>query len=219
MGKGAYLRPPAADSIDGVPIVVADDHGELRRYGPGGSLAWMADWTAAYTLPILGPFGPGGAWAILRAGGIHGLELLDGDGTTIWRTEADLWEFASSVPAVGDPSGRGEQVLGAVTRGGAFTAVDVATGRTRWTLELGCAPNDTSVIAVDIDGDGRDEFIVGLPDGRLLCIGEDGNSQGRVAWTVAFDAAVANHIVVDLDGDGVAELVIATADGQVRWLA
>ena len=74
-GKGAYLRLPAADSLDGLATVVADDHGELRRYGADGSPAWMADWTAAYTLPILGPFGPGGEWAILRAGGIHGLEL------------------------------------------------------------------------------------------------------------------------------------------------
>jgi hypothetical protein len=218
-GKGAYGRPPAAGSIDGLPVVVADDHGELRRYGPDGVPAWMADWTAAYTLPILGPFGPGGEWAVLRAGGIHGLELLDASGTTIWRTESELWEFASSAPAVADPSGRGDLALGAVTRSGAFVCIETGTGRTRWTLDLGTAPNGTSVVAADIDDDGRDEFVVGLPDGRLLCIGEGMDGQGRIEWTLAFDAAVANPAVVDLDGDGIAELVVATADGQVRWLA
>ena len=110
-------------------------------------------------------------------------------------------------------------MLGAVTRGGAFVCTDIKTGRTRWELDLGTAPNGTSVVAADIDGDGRDEFIVGLPDGRLLCIGEGDDAQGLIEWSVAFDVAVANPIVVDLDGDGIAELVVATADGQVRWLA
>jgi outer membrane protein assembly factor BamB len=138
---------------------------------------------------------------------------------TVWRTESNLWEFASSTPAVADTSGRGDIVIGAVTRSGAFACIETGTGRTRWTLDLGTAPNGTSVVAADIDGDGRDEFVVGLPDGRLLCIGERADGQGRIRWSVAFDAAVANPIVVDLDGDGIAELVIATADGQVRWLA
>jgi hypothetical protein len=217
-GKGAYLRVPATDWIDGVPTVVSDDHGELRRYGPDGTETWMADWTAAYTLPILGPFGPGGAWAILRAGGIHGLELLDAGGATIWRTESELWEFASSTPAVADPSGNGNLALGSVTRGGAFVCTEITTGVTRWTLDLGTSPNATSVIAADVDGDGRDEFVVGLPDGRLLCIGEGADGLGRITWSIAFEAAVSNPIVVDLDGDGIAELVVATADGQVRWL-
>ena len=219
LAKGAYLRPPAADIVDGELTVVSDDHGELRRYGPDGSQAWLADWTAAYTLPILGPFGPDGSWSILRAGGIHGLELLDAAGATIWRTEADLWEFASSSPAIGDPAGTGELMLGALTRGGAFVCVAAGTGRTRWTLDLGTSPSDTSIVAADIDGDGRDEFIVGLPDGRLVGIGESPDGAGRIKWSLRFDAAVANPIVVDLDGDGVAELVVATADGQVRWLS
>jgi outer membrane protein assembly factor BamB len=216
--KGAYLRPPAVDTVGGLPAVVSDDHGELRRYGATGAIAWLADWTAAYTLPIVGPFGAGGSWAILRAGGIHGLELLDERGLTIWRTDAELWEYASSTPAVGFPGTDREPVLGAVARGGAFRAIDVRTGSLRWELDLGSAPNASSIVAADLDGDGRDEFLVGLPNGRLVCLGEEAPGTGNIDWTATFDSAVANPIVVDLDGDGVAELVVATADGQVRWL-
>ena len=49
---------PAVDVVDGVPVVIADDHGELRRYDGAGSVAWVSDWTAAYTMPIPGPWGP-----------------------------------------------------------------------------------------------------------------------------------------------------------------
>jgi outer membrane protein assembly factor BamB len=218
--KGAYLRPPAADVVDGAPVILSDDHGELRRYGANGSVAWMSDWTAAYTMPIPGPFGPDGSWAVLRAGGIHGLELLDAGGATIWRTDTDLWEYASSVPAIGRVGAHAAtSSLGVVTRSGVFACVDVRTGKTRWELDLGCPPNASSVVAADLDGDGTDEFVVGLPDGRLVCLGEDGRGSGEIRWTLPFDAAVSNSIVVDLDGDGLAQLVVATADGQVRWLA
>jgi len=121
---------------------------------------------------------------------------------------------------------RREPALGAVTRSGLFRCVDVRSGALRWEIDLGCAPNATAVAAADLDGDGSDEFVVGLPDGRLLCIGErePGVDEGRpgvgeIRWIAQFDSAVGNPIVVDLDGDGSAELVVATADGVVRWLA
>src|SRR5205823_4342935 len=100
-----------------------------------------ADWTAAYTLPIVGPFAPDGGWAVLRAGGIHGLELLDANGATVWRIDSELWEYASSVPAVGRVGPDGVPAVGAVTRSGVFQAIDVRTGRTRWELDVGCPPN------------------------------------------------------------------------------
>ncbi len=217
-GKGAYLRSPAVDVVDGAQVTIADDHGELRTYDASGKIAWVADWTAAYTQPIPGPWGPGGEWAILRAGGIHGLELVDAAGETIWRTDAELWEYASSTPAVGWLGDPRAPALGAMTRGGSFRCIDVRTGGTRWALDLGCAPNATSIVAADVDGDGSDEFIAGLPDGRLVCLGESASGRGVERWSVAFDVAVGNPIVVDLDGDGAAELVVATADGDVRWL-
>ena len=59
--------------------------------------------------------------------------------------------------------------------------------------------------------------IAGLPDGRLVTVGEIGN-KGVILWEKHFDAAVAHTIIADVDGDGSAEIVLSTTDGYVRIL-
>jgi len=76
----------------------------------------------------------------------------------------------------------------------------------------------TSVVAGDVDGDGADEFLTGLPDGRLLCLKEV-QAKGTILWEKQLEAAIANPILADIDGDGSAEILLSTADGFVRILA
>lgn len=214
---GAYLHPPAvADGPNHQPVVVFDDHGKLHRYATNGSLLGVTDWTAAYTLPIVGRLGPSGSWAILRASGIHGVELLDAHGRRRWRREAPLWHFRAGRGAVGIPGEDGRAAVALPARDGTLECLDTATGETRWLHQLG-VPLDASVVAADVDGDGLDEFLVGLPNGRLVAVGE-GSSGVAERWSVQLGAAVANPIVADVDGDGVAEVIVATADGGVHIL-
>lgn len=216
---GAYLHPPAVGAEPhGRPVVVFDDHGWLHRHDADGSHLGRTNWTAAYTLPILGAFGPRGRWAILRASGIHGVELLTASGRRIWRREMPLWHLFAGRAAVGVPGDDRRPVVALPTRGRTLDALDTATGETRWVFDLGTVPESASVVAADVDGDGRDEFLVGLPDGRLLAVGE--TPFGPAArWEVQFSALAGNPIVADLDGDGVGEIIVATADGFVHVLA
>jgi hypothetical protein len=108
-------------------------------------------------------------------------------------------------------------MLGALTEAGVLQCVEAATGRVRWTLDLGSAADETYVVSGDLDGDGRDEFLAGLPDGRLVAAGEK-RGRGVVEWELELDAAIGPLAVADADGDGRAEIVLSTADGAVRVL-
>jgi hypothetical protein len=65
--------------------------------------------------------------------------------------------------------------------------------------------------------DGRDNFLVGLPNGELVAVDER-NGAGVVLWKVAFDAGARETILADVDGDGLLEIVVETVDGRIRVL-
>jgi hypothetical protein len=222
-GHGAYPRVAAAGDIngDGKFEAVADDHGDLRIYGPDGRLtgsnikkSWQPP---AYLLPILGPFLEGGKTGILGVSGFGGMTLHDIGGKVAWKLKGGDWEYYRSYAAVGYPEEPGRPMLGALTEAGVLQCVEAATGRVRWTLDLGSAADETYVASGDLDGDGRDEFLTGLPDGRLVSAGEK-SGRGVVEWELALDAAIGPLAVADADGDGRAEIVLSTADGAVRVL-
>jgi outer membrane protein assembly factor BamB len=214
---GAHLYPPAVlDTPDGWLLVI-DDHGVIAAIGPDGHARWRRNWTAAYSMPITGPFAPYARPGVLRANGIHGVELLGATGRRLWRREAPLWTYAAGPAAIAFPADSTTAVVAMPRREGAIEALTVATGAVRWTLPLDMPIEHASVTGGDVDGDGRDEFLVGLHDGRLLCVAEiDG--QPLVRWTAELPAGVHDAWLADIDGNGVGVIVASTTDGVVRVL-
>ncbi len=220
---GAHPRRPAAADLndDGRCEVIADDHGKLTVYGANGASigtdhAWAE--TPNYSLPIVGPFGAQGDVAILRASGITEVGLAAADAHLIWHFPTDdVWTYYKSLSAAARPLAGGPWTFAALTEDGVFRCIDASTGKDRWQIPLDCAPSGESIVAGDLDGNGEDEFLIGLPDGRLLCIGERGG-KGGVVWMLEFDAAVANPVIADIDGDDKSEIIVSTSDGFVRIL-
>jgi len=84
-----------------------------------------------------------------------------------------------------------------------FRCRDLWTGEVKWELALPEAP-DGPVIAADVDGDGKGEFLTGK-----YCIGTDVDGEGEIRWESPCRFGWA--AIADFDGDGVGE--IACVDG------
>ena len=72
-----------------------------------------------------------------------------------------------------------------------------------------------NLVAGDVEGEGADEWLAGLPDGRVVAVRERGGS-GGVLWEFRCDRPVRDLIFADVDGDGKGELVVETEGGCVR---
>jgi len=219
---GSHPQISAAADLngDGQFEVISDDHGELRIYDSVGKLVSLHPGPPMYTMPIVCKLHSSDKPSILRANGILGLALITNAGEAIWQIQIpqqQLWRYFKSWGAIGDAAGNSKLTFGVLAEDGIFECIDLASGTVRWALDLHCTPTDTSIVAADIDGDGKDEFLLGLSDGRLLCISEK-TQKGSIQWQAQFESGVANPIVADIDGDGVSEIILSTFDGCVRIL-
>lgn len=226
--NGPYPRIAAAADLngDGREEVIVDNHGRQIIYGADGSAKTVAvGWGsprgdgAKYATPIVGPFGPDGATRIVMAGGLDCLETLDADGDRIAKEAvASTYDFEWCGAAVARLRKTQEWDVGTVNCYGVFYCSDVNTCRTRWTFDLGVKPvSSIQISSGDVDSDGRDEFLIGLPDGRLVALTEN-DGKGHVLWTAAFDAGVEEAFLADVDGDGKGEVVADLDDGTVKVL-
>ena len=206
-----------------------DNHGKDLLYGLDGKSRLIAQgWFTTvpgrgdgtkYALPIIGPFGPNGEMRIVMSPGPGcARDARPGGERLARRAFASAYEFDWCGSAVGRIRRSGEWDIGMVTQEGIFHCVDVNTCQTRWTLDLGAkATSPINVVSGDLDGDGRDNFLVGLPNGELVALDEQ-DGAGVILWKVGLDAGVRDVILADVDGDGMLEIIVSTEDGRVRIL-
>lgn len=214
---------------DGREEIVVDNHGMQYVYDLAGQRRMIAhNWGAtipgrgdgcAHAQPVIGRYGPDREWRIVMTPGFSAIETLDAAGERLALQSMEHYNaFSPRAGAVGRVEPPHTWALGVVSALGVFHCVDTETCRDRWTLDLHCPRSaPVGVCAADLDGDGGDEFLAGLPDGRLLAIADRGG-QGVILWTVQLDAAVTDCIVADVRGDGQPVLIVETDDGYVRIL-
>ncbi|MGD9495045.1 MAG: FG-GAP-like repeat-containing protein [Armatimonadota bacterium] len=109
------------------------------------------------------------------------LVLTPRPGTAVYLAELELWGSGEGLEELAIASGAGPTYL--------FNSVHCA----------------------DIDGDGVDEVLAGSSNGKVYCLGAD----GQVRWIHDCDAEVNSVTTVDLAGDGRPAVVVGAMNGLV----
>lgn len=139
--------------------------------------------------------------------------LVVGDlkGNELWSVPTR--EVICNPPTVADlfPGG-GHEIL-TVDRTGLIRCFSSAWGEL-WihSLPSGLAWNQTTIVAADLDADGRIEVLAGGQDGSFLCLDRLGNEVWRYEASGGFSCPPA---VADLDGDGRLEIILTSGSKEL----
>jgi hypothetical protein len=71
--------------------------------------------------------------------------------------------------------------------------------------------------AADLDGDGREELVLGGSDRYLSALAER-SGKARVLWRVPLGSRVGEPVLADLDGDNYAEILVTAEAGRLYCL-
>jgi hypothetical protein len=167
----------------------------------------------AYGSPILVDVDGDSKREILVAGCFGGFGVLRDDYSILWWKRAPFTDMMLRHPGIADVYGDGRICIGICRADGTFTCLEGRTGKELWHLALRTTTAD--IASCDIDGDGKEEFIAGTADGRLVAIGTDERGEGEIRWTVDLEYALGNPVIGDVDGDGFAEILVVSGDAKL----
>jgi len=125
----------------------------------------------------------------------------------MWRTDTE--DGATGAAALANIDGNGRFAVGAAGWSDGFRCYDAATGALMWRLDGGASPV-SNALAMDVDGDSRDEFV--WADGSTIIAAQD----GAVLWETTAPANVRHLAPVDVAGRR--GLLAACDDGVVYVL-
>jgi hypothetical protein len=167
----------------------------------------------AYGSPILLDVDGDGKEEIIVAGCFGGFGVLKDDYSILWWKRTPFTDMMARLPGVADVYGDGRACLGICRADGTFTCLEGTSGKELWHIPLHTTTAD--IASCDIDGDGKEEFIAGTTDGRLIAIGVNPEGEGCIRWTVNLGFALGSPVVADADGDGYAEVLVVSGDGRL----
>jgi outer membrane protein assembly factor BamB len=201
---------------DGTDDVVAGARdGILTAYrGSDGKVLWQHEYPSGiHASPSVADFDQDGKPEILAAWSYGQIAILDGrTGTPRWLTRLEQDDggieglFGSPIPVPGNPG-----VLVAPTAWWGKQDGIIGVGVDQRMFRSFEDRVSASAVVTDLDGDGKNEAVIGTEKGKLVALGIDG---ARAVLATLGGAIEASALVDDVDGDGRYELLVASNDGQ-----
>ena len=165
----------------------------------------------AYCQPMVADFNGDGKNELLWCGPYHhGLTTLDAK--LIWYHKG-----GASMAGLADVDGEGQWELGFTgwEQGHGLRCLNAATGELKWELPLEKNPR-VPVYTVDIDGDGRDEFLFAV--NTVLYAVNGAADSGHILWQKQLPSEPGNLALADVDADGKTEILFIGADSVLYCL-
>jgi len=177
----------------------------LRRRG------MSIDDFSAYGTPVPVIVSPESEPVWILSGNYGGMGAIGADHSARWWLSAPLPSLTSSFAGIADIDDDGIVELGLSYADGDFVCLRGDTGEEKWRLHNCGVASD--VVACDIDGDGRIEFVLATREGELMAIGSSTSGAGLIKWRMQFPTSLGPPVVADFDGDGESEVIVVAGDG------
>ncbi len=196
------------DGLSGTAQLVRQAYG----YTSGLNPLFDSDSFVGYAFPavvdLFGDDRPELIWG--HSGYLHA--VLDSQGERVWQTPYRNNTQVQSLMGVGDSDGDGVvELLASTPTGARLFKADEGTVLSGLD-DIGRAHTD--VVAGDIDGDGRDEFLFGS-GAEVVCL-EWREGALRRAWTLDVGGRSSDIALADIDGDELLDIAVTTSDGYVK---
>lgn len=203
-----YGRPALFEREGEAPAVVVADIGGDVSFVANRSIQWRHDLDAStWAAPVVADV-DGNPGREIVVGTNQNTTALTPNGEVVWQSDA-----AGEYVAPG-PRADGRRLV-LVSRTGAVTALDGATGRPVWTHQV---YGTTAIRSVTTDAPVPTVY-AGLSDGRVLAIDARTGERRWLTTLVDADQVITPPPTVgDLNGDGSPEVVAVTSTGTVSVL-
>ncbi len=190
-------------------IAVGTAGGQVLLLDPDGRIRWTRATRAEVRAVHLADLKEG---RLLAGGRDRALTLFDSGGGVCWKRRfSESHGVDQNVNAVttADLTGDGNPVILTATDGWLVWAL-ASDGEEVWQRQIEHHAARTMVVG-DVEGDGRQEILVGAEyyTSNLL------EADGRIRWTVNGGPCFSALALADLNGDGVKESVYGAMDGNV----
>lgn len=211
-GSTGAVGDTDADGLDEIVMQYPDLHFVLD--GATGNIDSATSWPhhelggwSAYASPVLYDAAEDGALETYSGNCRYTVARWSMDGQLGWHTP--YLDGSSAMPALGDADGDGRFELVVPAYTGGIRCYAPLDGALRWTW--GEVENATDVLAVDLDGDGTDEFVFGVGNDLIALTEKQGVP--HPFWRLSLDERLYAPIAADIDDDGFAEILLMTQTG------
>jgi len=148
----------------------------------------------------------------------HMVGLVRRDGSLAWSDAYD--KGVACLPAVGDFDGDGRREMIFAGFADGVRCYDVATGAVKWSVPVSTSEHVDSVVAGDINGDGRDEAMFAVGN-TLHCISATADGRGgQELWRLQLPSTVSAPAIASVGADSKQlgeelSILVTGADGYV----